>query len=186
MVPLSALWLPIVVAAVLVFVVSSIIHMFLTYHRSDVKAVPNEAAVAEALRRFEIPPGDYVMPHAASPADMKSAEYREKLAQGPVLSMTVMPKGPVTMGASLTQWFVYCLIVGLFAAYVAGRALGPGADYLQVFRFAGATAFAGYGLALLQNSIWWRRGWGATARAVFDALIYAGLTGGTLGWLWPS
>ena len=51
---------------------------------------------------------------------------------------------------------------------------------------AGATAFAGYGLALLQNSIWWRRAWGATLRSVFDALIYAALTAGTMGWLWPS
>jgi hypothetical protein len=186
MVPLSALWLPILVAAVIVFVVSSIIHMFLGYHKNDVKALPNEGAVSDALRGFDIPPGDYVVPHAGSSAAMKSPEYQEKLNKGPVLMMTVMPKGPFSMGASMVQWFVYCLIVGVFAAYVAGRALGPGENYLTVFRFAGATAFAGYGLALLQNSIWYRRNWGATLRSVFDALIYAGLTGGTLGWLWPS
>jgi len=117
---------------------------------------------------------------------MKSPEYQEKLAKGPVIFMTVIPKGPMTMGRSLVQWFVYCVVVGIFAAYVAGRALTPGAEYLAAFRFAGATAFAGYGLALLQNSIWYRRGWGATARGVFDALIYAAVTGGAFGWLWPS
>lgn len=186
MVPLSALWLPILIAAVLVFVVSSIIHMFLGYHKADVKALPNEAAVADALRKFDVPPGDYVIPHAGSSAAMKSPEYQEKLAKGPVWFMTVLPKGPITMGSSLVQWFLYCVLVAVFAAYVSGRALPPGAHYLTVFRFAGATAFAGFGLALLQNSIWWKRNWGATLRGVFDALIYAGLTAGALGWRWPS
>jgi hypothetical protein len=117
---------------------------------------------------------------------MKSPEHKEKLAKGPVLFMTVMPNGQPSMGRSLVQWFVYCVVVGIFAAYVAGRALAFGTDYLTVFRFAGATAFAGYGLALLQNSIWYRRNWGATLRSVFDALIYAGMTGGAMGWLWPK
>jgi hypothetical protein len=34
MVPLAALWLPIVVSAVIVFVASSIMHMLLPYHKS--------------------------------------------------------------------------------------------------------------------------------------------------------
>jgi hypothetical protein len=186
MVPLTQLWLPILVAAVIVFVVSSVIHMFLGYHAGDVKGLPNEAAVGDALRGFDIPPGDYAMPHAGSSAAMKTPEYQEKLNKGPVLFMTVMPNGPFSMGSSLVQWFLYCVLVGIFGGYVAGRALAPGANYLAVFRFAGATAFAGYGLALLQNSIWWHRSWGATLRSVFDALIYAGLTAGTMGWLWPS
>ena len=35
MVSILALWLPILVAAVIVFVASSILHMVLPYHRSD-------------------------------------------------------------------------------------------------------------------------------------------------------
>jgi hypothetical protein len=185
MVALSSLWLPILLAAVAVFVVSSIIHMVLTYHRSDVKPVPSEDAVAAALRPHAIPPGDYVIPYAGSAAAMRTPEYQEKLNKGPVVFMTVRPNGPVAMGGSLAQWFVYCAVVGLFAAYVASRALGPGAEYLDVFRFAGTTAFAGYGLGLLQNSIWWGKSWGSTLRGVFDALIYALVTAGVMGWLWP-
>ena len=90
------------------------------------------------------------------------------------------------MTKSLALWFVYCIVVGVFAAYVAGRALGPGATYLDVFRFAGTTAFAGYGLALLQGSIWWGRKWSTTFKSMVDALIYASLTAGTMGWRWPS
>jgi hypothetical protein len=77
------------------------------------------------------------------------------------------------------------VLVSVFAAYVAGRALAPGAHYLGVFRFAGAVAFAGYSLGILQFSIWYRRNWGTTMKSVFDGLIYALLTAGTFGWLWP-
>ena len=42
MVSILALWLPILVAAVIVFVASSILHMMLPYHRSDYGRVQNE------------------------------------------------------------------------------------------------------------------------------------------------
>ena len=184
MVPVTALWLPILVAAVLVFVVSSIIHMFLTYHRSDMRAVPGEDAVRDALR--PIPPGDYFIPHAGSPAAMRSPEFTEKMTKGPVVVMTVVPNGPPAMGKNLVQWFLYSVVVGIFAGYVTGVARPSGADYLAVFRIAGCAAFMGYGLALLQGSIWWGRSWNATMKSVFDALIYGLVTGGAFGWLWPS
>ena len=84
------------------------------------------------------------------------------------------------------MWFVYSLIVGVFAGYVTGRAVHPGANYLDVFRFVGATSFMGYGLALMQNSIWYWKKWSTTLKSMFDALIYALLTAGVFGWLWPK
>jgi hypothetical protein len=185
MVPLMSLWLPILVAAILVFVASSIIHMVLPYHRSDYRKVPREDDVMAALRPFGIPPGDYLIPRAGSAKDMRSPEFMDKMNKGPVALMTVMPSGPPTMTASLILWFLYCLVVGVFAAYVAGRALGSDAHYLSVFRFAGCTAFAGYALALWQNTIWYKRSWLITLKSNVDGLIYALLTGGTFGWLWP-
>jgi hypothetical protein len=89
------------------------------------------------------------------------------------------------MGTSLALWFIYCIVVSVIAAYIAGRALGPGAEYLSVFRFAGTTAFVGYALALPQNSIWYKRNWGATMRSMVDGLVYGLLTAGAFGWLWP-
>ena len=100
--------------------------------------------------------------------------------------MTVFPNGPLAMGTQLVQWFVSCIVVGFFAAYLASRTVDPGADYLHVFRITGTVAFAGYGLALLQNSIWYRRNWAATLKSVADGLVYALLTAGVFGWLWPS
>lgn len=186
MVSVMSLWLPILLAAVIVFVASSIIHMVLPYHRNDFRKVPKEDAVQDALRGFNIPPGDYALPYAASPGDMQKPGFLEKMNKGPVVLMTVVPSGPPSMGTSLALWFVYCVIVGIFAAYIAGRALEPGAQYLAVFRFAGCTAFAGYALGLLQNSIWYHRDWVATLKSVLDGLVYALLTAGTFGWLWPG
>lgn len=186
MVPVLSLWLPILVSAVIVFLASWIIHMFLPYHRTDVKKVPAEGEVMDALRKFDIPPGDYMVPHGTGPEDMKNPEFIEKMNKGPVVVFTVMPSGPPAMGKNLVQWFVYCVVVSVFAAYIAGRALGPGADYLAVFRFAGATAFIGYALAIWQNSIWWKRAWSTTVKSTIDGLVYGLLTAGTFGWLWPS
>jgi hypothetical protein len=184
MVPLASLWAPILISAVIVFVASSVIHMVLPYHRSDYGKVPSEDAVMDALRKFGIAPGDYMIPCAGSSNAMKSPEFKEKVKRGPVATLTVIPGG-YGMGKRLAQWFVYLVVVGIFAGYVAGRALGPQAPYLSVFRFVGAVAFAGYGLGLWQNSIWYSRSWTTTFKSNVDALIYALLTAGTFGWLWP-
>lgn len=79
--------------------------------------------------------------------------------------MTVM-SGDFGMGKSLVLWFFYCIVIGVFAAYMADRALGPGGHYMEVFRFAGAAAFGGYALALMQNSIWYKRAWSSTFKSM--------------------
>ncbi|HZI21030.1 MAG TPA: hypothetical protein VFD76_00890 [Gemmatimonadales bacterium] len=185
MVPLLSLALPIVLSAVLVFVVSSLIHMMTPWHKSDYPKVPNEDRVMDTIRGLSIPPGDYVMPRPSSPAEWKSPAFAEKYKRGPVMMFTVYPPGPMSMRNQLINWFIYAIVVGVFAAYVAGRALGPGARYLSVFRFAGVTAFAGYALALWQMSIWYRRSWLTTIKSTVDGVIYALLTAGVFAWLWP-
>lgn len=186
MVPTLTLWLPVLLAAVFVFAVSSVIHMALRFwHRDDFVAVPQEDAVMEALRPFGIPQGEYIIPHASSSKEMNDPAFREKLEKGPVAFLTVCSKD-YGMGKSLLLWFLYCLLIGLFAAYLTGRALGPGASYTEVFRFSGTIAFCGYALALLQNSIWYKRKWSSTLKSMLDGLVYALVTAGTFGWLWPS
>jgi hypothetical protein len=186
MVSAMSLWLPILVSAVIVFVASSIIHMFLPFHRGDMKGLPNEADVLTGLRKANIEPGDYVFPYAGSMEAMKTPEYVEKYAKGPVGFLTLGKPGPISMTGPLVLWFLYSVLVSLFAGYVAGAALSPDTHYLQVFRIVGATAFMGYSMGLLQNSIWYRRNWGATCRSFIDGLVYALLTAGTFGWLWPK
>ena len=185
MVSLTALWLPMIVSAVIVFFASSVIHMVLAYHRNDFKMVPNEDEAMEAFRRMNIAPGDYGIPCARSPEHMRKPEFQAKMSKGPIVFMTVLAGGSTSMGSSLALWFVYSLLVSLFSGYIASRALPPGADYLKVFQFVGTSAFMGYSFALLQWSIWYHRNWGTTMKSVFDGLVYASLTAGTFGWLWP-
>lgn len=186
MVSLTALWLPILLSGVFVFIASSIIHMVLGYHRSDFKGLPDQDRVQEALRAFSIPPGEYFLPHASSLKESGTPEFIEKCKKGPVAFITVMKSEPMSMMGSLIYWFIYCLVVGLFAAYITGRALEAGAEYHSVFRFSGATAFIGYTLALWQGTIWYKRSVVTTLKNTFDGLVYALLTAGTFGWLWPS
>jgi len=185
MTALTALWLPIVVSAVFVFVASSIIHMLPLWHRSDYPALPSQDQVGDTLRPLALAPGEYMLPRAANMAEMKTPEFAERVRRGPVMIVTVMPNRVIGMGRPLAFWFLYSLVVSFFAAYITGRALGPGASYLEVFRFAGATAFIAYAAALWQMSIWFARPWSTTIKSTFDGLIYACLTAGVFGWLWP-
>lgn len=185
MIPVLSLWLPILLSAVAVFVMSSLIHMVLTYHRTDFGPVPSEDEVMGALRRADVTPGEYMIPYAADPAARKDPAFLEKLNRGPVALLTVMESGPPSMGKNLVQWFIYSGVVGVFAAYIAGRALGPGAAFGEVVRFAGTTAFAGYALAHWQHAIWYQRPWSTTLKETFDGLLYGVATGLVFGWLWP-
>ena len=185
MVSVLSLLIPIALSAVFVFIASSIIHMATSWHSGDLQKVPDEDGVMSALRKFNIPPGDYGMPKASSMKDMGSPEFLARFKAGPVAFMTVRPSGEMSMTSSLVMWFIYSLVISVFAGYVAGVALAPGADYLRVFQIAGCVAFTGYAMALPQNSIWWSRGWGFTLRSMLDGLLYGLLTGGTFGWLWP-
>lgn len=182
---LGALWLPILLSAVIVFFMSFILHMATPWHKGDYRKLPDEDRVRELLRPLAIPPGDYMTPCPGSREEMRSPGFAEKFTQGPNLIMTMLPTGPMTMGKSLGQWFLYAVVVGFFAAYVASRALLPGVEYLRVFQLVGATAFVGYSLALWQISIWYHRSWSTTVKSTIDGLIYALLTAGTFGWLWP-
>ncbi|KAA3610739.1 MAG: hypothetical protein D8M58_21085 [Calditrichaeota bacterium] len=185
MVSIMSLWLPILISAVFVFVASSIIHMVLKYHNTDYSKLPDEDGAMEALRKQDIKPGVYVLPYAGSMEAMKDEAYIEKMKKGPVGFLAVGENGPPNMGKSLTLWFISTIVIGIFAAYISGRALGPGADYLSVFRFVGTLSFVAYALGSWQNAIWYKHSFSMAVKSSLDALIYAVITAGTFGWLWP-
>ena len=188
MVPLTLLLVPIVLSAVVVFFASFIIHMVLGYHRTDLRKLPDkqEDEILAVVGRLNLPAADYGIPHPGSPDRMKDPAFVAKMTRGPLVLMNVSPGAPPALGASLTLWFVFVLVVTLFSAYIASRAVASGSEYLNVFRFVGTTAFVGYGLGQIPESIWYKRRWARTFKSVFDGLIYALLTAGVFGWLWPG
>jgi hypothetical protein len=185
MVSIPELWLPILVATVLVFVASNIVWMLLPHHKSDATRLPDEAAAIEVLGKQGLKPGLYRFPWANSMAEMKDPAFVEKLKKGPVAMLTVLPSGPFDMGRSLGLWTAYLVVMGIFVAYVTGRVFAPGASYLEVFRLAGTVAFLGYSGAQLPSAIWWGKPIGVAFKEILDGLLYGLLTAGAFGWLWP-
>jgi|SRR5215831_15512692 len=186
MIPLTALWLPILLSAVIVLFASFIMHMVLAYHRSDYRKLPDEERVTDAMRIAGVTRGPaYFFPYFSF-KEMKSAPVIENMKRGSVGLLTVLPSDPPTMGKNLIQWFLYCVVISIFAAYLSGRTLAPGTAFLQVFLVAGTVAFLGYGAAHAQESIWNGRSWVVTFKRLFDSVIYALLTAATFGWLWPK
>jgi len=182
---LHTLWLPILLSAVIVFIASSVIHMAPLWHKTDFLKMPMESQVLDALRPLAIPPGDYFIPRPSGAAEMKTPEFKDKMARGPVALLTVMPNGPISMTRNLVQWFVFLLVVGVFVAYITGRSLPIGTPYLRVFKSVAVTTFVAYSLALAELSIWYRRSWTITLKSALDGVIYGLLTAGVFGWLWP-
>src|SRR5438552_19079454 len=58
----------------------------------------------------------------ANPAEMRSPEFQDKMKRGPAVLLTVMPPWSGSMAGNLSQWFGYCLVVSVFAAFIAGPA----------------------------------------------------------------
>ena len=183
---LAELWLPILLSAFFVFLASSIIHMALPIHKGDYKKLPNEAKVLEAMRTLGVSPGHYMFPCPSSMKEMGSPDMMEKYRTGPVGVLTVMPNGTPNMGKHLTLWFLFSILISVFAAYVGSLGLSRGAEFMTVFRATATVAILGYGVSHFQDSIWKGLSWGVTSKFFLDGVIYGVVTGATFAWLWPK
>ena len=184
MVPITALWLPIVLSAVAVFVVSSLSHMVLKLHAKDWVKLPNEDATLDFIRNAPIPPGQYMFPNCGHSKDMGSPEMKAKFERGPIGHMTILAAGGVNMGRSLLQWFLLALAVSAGAGYVAGIGLPADAPGVDVFRATAAVALLAHGAASVTDAIWKGVRWGVAAKFLIDAVLYSLATGAIFAWLW--
>ena len=183
---LVGLWMPILVSSVLVFIASSLVWTVLGAHKWHIRGLPDEAGAREALAKQGVGPGMYTIPYSSSQAAMKDPAYQEKLAKGPVAVITVREPGVPNMGKFLGSWFLYVLFVSYTVAFVCGQTLGRGTPYMVVFKVAGAVALAGHSYAQIPAAIWWGRPWKSALKEFADGILYAALTAGSFGWLWPD
>ena len=174
------LWMPILVSSVLVWILSAMVWMVFGWHKSDYSKTRDEEATRAALKGMS--PGGYSVPYCAHNKDMANPDIQKKFQEGPVALITIMPNG-MKMGGKLVASFVYNILVGVLCAYFVTRTLAADASYLQVFRIAGAVAFIAYGIAYIQECIWFGRSVSATMKNLLDALLYGLVTGGAFGWL---
>jgi hypothetical protein len=178
--------IPTVVSAVAVFILSSIVHMVLPWHKGDYPKLPNQDAVMDALRGFNIPPGEYMAPRPDSRDDMKSPEFKAKMERGPAFILNIRPPGGFSMAGPLGWWFVYCLLISWFAGHVAWGADIPAAETHRIFHTVGLAAGLGYCAGIWQQTIWFGKPWMSTFKSTIDGLIYAAATALIFVWLWPK
>lgn len=176
-----SLWLPILVSAALVWIASAIVWMVMPWHKTDFKPTSDEEGARAALKGLA--PGNYMLPFCQGPADFKDPELQRKLAEGPQAFITVVPNGMPQMGGKLVKTLVFYFVVSVFCAHIVAQAVTAGSGQLAVFHFAALTAFLAYGVAFVQDSIWFGKPWSITAKNILDAVIYGLVTGGVFAWL---
>ncbi len=180
-----SLWLPILLSAVVVFVISSLIHMLLNWHASDYGTLANEDDVRAALRAGNAKPGRYVMPHCKDMKDMASEAMKQKYAEGPVGHITLLPNGQPAMGKYLGMWFLFCILVSAAAACLASRLIPLDHAFARsAAKLAFSVSFIGYGFGTFQESIWTGRPWSQSVKYLVDAALYAIGTGAVFYFLW--
>ena len=185
MTPLMSLWLPVVLSAVAVWLLSSVIHMAMPWHKNDYPGVPDEDGLMAAMRPFGLTPGEYMLPRPKSGADMKSPEYLAKLAKGPVAILTIR-HGTWKMAQTMTTWFIFALLVAVIAACMTGAVMAPGVEHDHVIHYAGGITFLCYAMGAAPLSIWYNRKWSTTFKNAFDSLIYGVATGLIFAAFWPQ
>lgn len=183
---LLSLWLPILLSAVVVFIISSLIHMVIRWHAGDYNGLANEDAVRAAIRAGNPAPGRYVVPFCKEMKDMGSEAMLQKYREGPVAHFTVGRAGVPVLGKFLGLWFLWSLIVSVVAAFITVRIFGL--DPVHAHRAAklvGVITFVAHGFGSVQESIWSMRPWPATAKYLLDGALYGIGAGFVFFWLWP-
>lgn len=181
---LISLWLPILLSAVGVFIVSSLIWTVIGWHNSDWKQLPGEDKVREVLKGT--PHGQYSVPYARDGKAKQDPEWLEKVREGPAMMVTVWDGDPTKMGKQLAQWFIYILVITVLLAFVASKLVSSGASYMIVFHHFLITGTLTYSGAHAMGAIWFGHSWTRTIKDIIDGLIYAAVTAGFFGWLWPA
>ena len=186
MVTIGALWLPILLSSIAVWVASALVWTVMPHHKSDWAELPDEDAARRALTPQGLVPGLYSIPYAVTHKDLEDPETTRKFEEGPVGILTVMPSGTPTMGGKIMLSVIFYFVISIVVAYLASRTLDPGADYLAVFRVTGTVAWLAYGTATVPDAIWFGRPWSGIVKGLLDALVFGLLTAGFFGWLWPA
>jgi hypothetical protein len=184
---LALLWLPILLSAVVVFVLSSLVHMVIKWHAFDYKGFANEEAVRTALRGDQPPVQGvkYVVPHCSDMKEMASEAMQKKYREGPNAVVVFGPTGQPNMGKHLGLWFVLSLVIATITTFLTAKFVPLDHAYaMRAAKLAGAITFIAYAFGTFQESIWMYRSWRSTATYLADAVLYALGTGAVFLWLW--
>ena len=129
---LMQLWAPILLAALLVQVTSTLIHMVLKWHNSDYRKLANEDQVRAAIRAGNPAPGQYVLPHCLDPNEMKKPDVAQKWVEGPVAMLYVIKNGAPSIGPQIGSWAAFSQ--AFFEVLVRRPAIPTNSEHDHVWR----------------------------------------------------
>ena len=179
MVGLGDLWLPILVSAVLVFIVSAIIHMVLKYHNTDYSRLPNEDAVRAAIRAGKPAPAQYVIPYCSEMKDMEKPEMKQKYTEGPVAVITVLPHRHSEHGQEPGPVVRVHLLWSLSSSPTwRSHSLARERPTSRCSARSGRSGSWPMALGQVPNSIWWGKPWKKTVKNMLDGFVYGAGDGG--------
>ena len=182
---LIPLWLPILLSAAIVWIISAIVWMALPHHKRDFIALSDEDGLMDYLRKGGIKPGNYVFPDFRGREAMKSEKIQKALEHGPVGHLSVWPT-PLTMGGKLVGTFVVYLVVSTLIAYLTRVALPGAAPFAKVFQVAGTAGILAYCFSHIPTAVWF----GSYRRTIIanfvDGIVYGLITGAIFAWRWPQ
>jgi hypothetical protein len=150
-VSVSESWLAIVLAGLLCWIASALIHMLIKYHNADYNKLANEEAVA--LADQSPVSALYTLPYCNDMKAMGEESMQKKFNDGPVAMITIMPNSMPSMGKLLSQQILYFILCSLLIGYLASLSIATNVDFMMVFRQIFIASFLTYGWAQIPLSI---------------------------------
>jgi hypothetical protein len=181
---LIPLWLPILISAVVVWIISAIVWMALPHHKRDFIGLPDEDGFLDYIRKSGIKPGNYVFPDFRGREAMKSTRVEKALNEGPVGHLSVWQM-PLTMGSKMFATFIVYLVVSTLIAYLTRVALPGAAPFAKVFQVAGTAGILAYCFSFIPNAVWFGSYKRTIVANVVDGIVYGLITGAIFAWRWP-
>lgn len=179
-------WLPILLSAAAVWIVSTIFGMPFLHHKNDWIGLPpvDEDSFMEFLRKSGTRPGNYLFPDFRTREAMESEKVKKALEEGPVGHLSIW-QPPLTMGGKLAGAFVVHLVVSTLIAYLASIVLPTTAESARVFRVVGTAGILAYCFSFIPNAIWFGAYKRTILASIIDGVVYGLITATIFAWRWP-
>ncbi|MBI1852144.1 MAG: hypothetical protein HYR85_17530 [Planctomycetes bacterium] len=180
---LFPLWLPILLSAAAVWIVSLIVWMALPHHKRDFIDLSDEDGFMDYIRRSGIKPGNYIFPDFRDRKAMESEKTQKALKEGPVGHLSVWPT-PVTMGGKMVATFIVYLVVSTLIAYLTRVALPGAAPFAKVFQIAATAGILAYCFSFIPNALWFGSYKRTIVASIVDGVVFGLITGAIFAWRW--
>ena len=187
---LLSLWLPILLSAASVWIVSTIFGMPFLHHKNDWIGLPtaptggSEDAFMDFLRKSGIKPGNYLFPDFRSREAMESEKVGKALKEGPVGHLSLW-QPPLSMGGKMGGTFIVHLVVSTLIAYLASVALPRAAGFAKVFQVVGTAGILAYCFSFIPSAIWFGAYRRTIVASTLDGIVFGAITGAIFAWRWP-